>query len=104
MRNQSLTGMIQFIPALEIVPKLMPKDATLAHSASLRTNYAAHQLRTHRETLDEDNPRDYIDAYLGAMAKRIRNKESTTFEGVCLFVAVKLLGTNVMALRIDFEF
>ena len=81
MRNQSLLGMIQFLPFLEILPKLVRKDKELARNVKLRDDYATEQLDRHLETFDVDNPRDFIDAYFSAMSQKIQKGERTTFEG-----------------------
>ncbi len=82
VRNQSLLGMIQFLPTLEILPKLMPTDKRLARNVEMRDEFASEQLKEHLESFDVDNPRDFIDAYFIAMSRKLQNQEHTTMEGI----------------------
>ena len=81
VRNQSLLGLIQFLPFLEILPKLMRRDKELARNVKLRDDYATEQLDKHLGTFDVNNPRDFIDAYFSAMFQKCQKGERTTFEG-----------------------
>ncbi len=82
VRNQSLLSMIQFIPFLEFLPKIVPKDQMLMKNVKMRDDYAKEQLRKHQDTFDAENPRDFIDAYLARMTQSKRRGEATTFEGM----------------------
>ena len=81
-RNQTLYGLIQFLPFLEFLPSVLPKDAMLMKNVRMREEYAEKQLREHRETFDPNNPRDFIDAYLSKMMLLRRRGDPTTFEGI----------------------
>ncbi len=85
VRNQSLLGMIQFMPFLEFLPKIMPKDAMLLKNVKMRDDYALEQLQKHKDTFDADNPRDFIDAYLARMSKCKSKGEHTSFDGNYIF-------------------
>ena len=80
-RDHSLIGMVNFMPFLEFILKLLPTDYMLKKNYDLRDNFAAEQIKQHKDTLDEDNPRDMIDLYLIKMKALKKANKETTFEG-----------------------
>ncbi len=56
-------------------------DKELAKNFKMRDDYATEQLGKHLESLDHDNPRDFIDSYLIKMAEKKQKGEKTSFEG-----------------------
>ena len=80
-RKQTLMGLVNFLPILEFMPKLMKTDKILANNLKLRDDYAREQMKLHSETYDAENPRDYIDAYVSRMHQLQAEKKETTFEG-----------------------
>ena len=82
VRNQTMLGMINFIPVLEFLPKLLPTDKMLLRNVRMRENYASQQMSGHARSLDQDNPRDFIDAYLIRMIQNEKKGETSTFEGL----------------------
>lgn len=78
-RAQSLLAVVNFLPFLEFLPKLLPKDKMLSRNVKLRDSYAAYQIASHLDSLDLEHPRDFIDAYLSAMHRKLETKTKTTF-------------------------
>lgn len=81
VRKQSLVGMVQFLPFLEFLPKVLPIDKQLAKNVKMRDDYAEEQINTHKDTFDPECARDYIDAYMIHMNEMKRNGVDTTFSG-----------------------
>lgn len=80
-RNQTLVSLINFLPILEFLPKILPRDKMLLRNVRLREEYAHAQLASHRESFDRENPRDFIDVYLARMEELKERGEKTTFDG-----------------------
>ena len=83
VRMQSMVEMIQFIPCLELLPHVMPRNKLLMRNVRMRDEHAARQLAEHKRTLNVEHPRDFIDAYLIAMHEKQRLGQPTTFDGAC---------------------
>ena len=81
VRMQSMVEMIQFIPCLEVLPHVMPRNKLLMRNVRMRDEHAARQLAEHKRTLNVEHPRDFIDAYLIAMYEKQRLGQTTTFDG-----------------------
>ncbi len=68
-------------------------DKELAKNFKMRDDFATEQLGKHLESLDHDNPRDFIDSYLIKMAEKKQKGEKTSFEGRYIMInkyAIKL--------------
>ena len=82
VRMQSMVEVVQFMPWLEPLPKLLlPRNKLLMHNVRMRDEYAAQQLAEHKRTINMEHPRDFIDAYLIAMHEKQLSKQPTTFDG-----------------------
>ena len=81
VRKQTMLGIINFLPFLEVLPKILPTDKVLMRNVNMRDEYAQWQLDRHRESLDVENPRDFIDAYLTRMQNMLEQAKSSTFHG-----------------------
>ncbi|KAK2184502.1 hypothetical protein NP493_262g00013 [Ridgeia piscesae] len=79
VRKQTMLGIINFLPFLEVLPKILPTDKVLMRNVNMRDEYAQWQLDRHRESLDVENPRDFIDAYLTRMQNMLEQAKSSTF-------------------------
>ena len=73
--------MVNFLPILEILPKILPADKVLSRNIKLRDDYARAQMAQHAASYDQDHPRDYIDAYISKMQDARNKGLNTSFEG-----------------------
>lgn len=84
-RHQTLIGLVNFLPALEFLPRLLPRDRMLQRNVRMREELAREQLAAHRKDVDAgsgSSPRDFIDAYLARLTELRRLGKSTTFDGI----------------------
>jgi len=91
IRKQSLISLINFLPFLELLPKILPVDRLLERNVRLREEYARTQFDQHRETFDVDNPRDFIDAYMARLHQLKARQEQTTLDGKSYPLYIPLL-------------
>ena len=69
---------------LKIFPKLTVYEEQ-AEIFKIQRNFVLKQIQYHEETLDIENPRDFIDVYLIEMAKHKNDMEFTKVDlAVCL--------------------
>lgn len=81
VRNQTLVGMINFIPSLEPLFNILPMSREMQSNVNLRKEYAQYQIDVHKEDYDPANPRDFIDVYVTRMKQNKTQGISTTFAG-----------------------
>ena len=82
---QSMLDLIQFLPFLEVLPAILPRNKQLMKNIKMRDDYATYQLEEHRKTGDVNSPRDYIDAYIAMMEQKKSKQEATTASGPSRF-------------------
>ena len=81
VRKQSLLTMVQFLPILEFLPNILPKDKELMDNVKKRDEYARQQIEEHKASCDYTSARDFIDAYLMHLKKLKDANENTTCDG-----------------------
>ena len=86
--NSLFKGMMRMfftpLPILKLFPKLTTYEEQAEIWRILR-NFILNQIEVHEETLDEGNPRDYIDVYLTELRK---NEETNEFRKIDLVVSM----------------
>ena len=78
---QSMLDLIQFLPFLEVLPAILPRNKQLMKNIKMRDDYATLQVDEHRKTVDVTQPRDYIDAYIAMLHAKMKRMEPTTASG-----------------------
>lgn len=70
---------VNFIPFLRWMPGNNNYQKFKRHCEYIRTNFFEPEIKEHMGTLDVDNPRDFIDAYLIRMEEMKQSKTPTNF-------------------------
>lgn len=76
--NSALAGVLNFMPFLTKIPGDLLSAKRLKHNIEQIMDFVEDRIQEHRNTFDEDNLRDFIDAYINEMNKCIE-KDTTSF-------------------------
>ncbi|XP_064602501.1 cytochrome P450 2C26-like [Liolophura sinensis] len=79
IESVGFAGPINFLPWLKYIPGDFFKYHRTLRNVDMVEAFILDEIKSHKETLDPDEPRDFIDAYLSEIA-RCQDDENSTFE------------------------
>ncbi|XP_064600806.1 cytochrome P450 2J4-like [Liolophura sinensis] len=94
------SGAVNFVPWLKYLPGDFFGFKNIMKNKDLVESFLIDQIQQHKETLNPDEPRDFIDAYLSEMYKAQEKDPHTTFEDEQLLKVIEDLfvaGTETTA-------
>uniref|UniRef100_T1JBZ4 Cytochrome P450 n=1 Tax=Strigamia maritima TaxID=126957 RepID=T1JBZ4_STRMM len=100
-KKVSVMGTINFFPFLRFLPHFRGVFKNLLKSKDEHHQFLRKQIVSHENTLDPDNPRDYLDLFLIEMKKE--NKQTTFIDAQLIHSLADCFGAGIETSKVTFQ-